>query len=610
MRNAVVGATVGAYKRGSGSDTIGVAMELRRMMLAVCAGAAMMAAVGGQEPSTALKQADADYRAGVAALGRNDLKSALKDFQSVVKLAPSAEQGHSALGAVLVRLGRLPEGIRELELALKMKPADASAQLNLALSYEQSGEAAKALPLFAKLEATARAEKRPLAASILESYARALASAGQLEAAVVRMKEAGVREPGNAGIEDELGSLYAHLQKWPDAEADFAAAVKAQPEFALAHLHLGLAMKQLQEPGALAELTRAAELAPENPLIAAQYGAALADAGQDEQAIAVLERAWKADPTSIAIAYPLGLALQRAGRFEEAIPLLQKAADAQPKDGEVLTNLGMALAQAQRAKDAVPILQRAVALSPQNATAHQDLAAAFIQVSQFQDAVEQLRAALKISPDSPQLHYNLGLALKMEDDAQGAIPELETAQKLDPSAPEPPYVLGVLYLQVGRYEDAARELNSSLKQRPANGDGWATLGSVDNKLDRLPEAVTALREAIRQLPQQPDPHLMLAAVLVKQNQPAEAAAERKAAAALMRMNMNRQRAEVSTHSAESQLKSGKVEDALAQFREALSYDDTYADAHAGLAAALDRQGKTVEAAAERQKAETLKTPAR
>ena len=588
-------------------------MEVRQILFALGFSAALVAGVAAQEPSepsAALKQADADYRAGVAALGRNDLPAALKDFQSVVKLAPSAEQGHSALGAVLVRLGRLPEGNRELEQALRMKPGDGSAQLNLALAYEQSGQPAKALPLFAKVEATARAEKRPLAVSILEPYARVLAASGQFDAATVRMKEAASSEPGNAEIADELGSLYAHAQNWTGAKKAFEAASKARPEFALAYLHLGLAMKQLQEPGAMEEMARADELAPENPLIAAQYGGALADAGQDEQAIAVLERAEKANPGVVSVSYPLGLALQRLGRLDEAIPLLQKAADAQPQDGEVLTNLGMALAQAQRAKDAVPILQRAVALSPQNATAHQDLAAAFIQLSQYEDAVEQLRAALKISPDAAQLHYNLGLALKMEDDAQGAIPELETAERLDGSAPEPPYVLGVLYLQVGRYEDAARELNTSLKQRPANGDGWATLGSVDNKLDRLPEAVSALREAIRQLPQQPDPHLTLAAVLVKQNQPEEATAERKAAAALMRTNMNRQRAEVATHSAESQLKDGKVEDAIAQYREALSYDDTYADAHSGLATALDRQGKTVEAAAERQKAEALKTPAR
>jgi len=134
-------------------------MEVRRIIFALGISAVLVAGVGAQEPSVALKQADAEYRAGVAALSRDDLKAALADFQNVVKLAPSAEQGHSALGAVLVRLGRLSEGIRELEQALKMKPTDASAQLNLALAYEQTGQAAKAVPLFAKVEAAARAEK-------------------------------------------------------------------------------------------------------------------------------------------------------------------------------------------------------------------------------------------------------------------------------------------------------------------------------------------------------------------------------------------------------------------------------------------------------------------
>ena len=70
-----------------------------------------------QEPSPSLKQADADYREGTAALSRNDLNAALADFQNVVRLAPTAEQGHSALGAVLVRVGRVSEGIHELERA-------------------------------------------------------------------------------------------------------------------------------------------------------------------------------------------------------------------------------------------------------------------------------------------------------------------------------------------------------------------------------------------------------------------------------------------------------------------------------------------------------------
>jgi Tfp pilus assembly protein PilF len=79
----------------------------------------------------------------------------------------------------------------------------------------------------------------------------------------------------------------------------------------------------------------------------------------------------------------------------------------------------------------------------------------------------------------------------------------------------------------------------------------------------------------------------------------------------MKANMNRQRAEVATNTANSLLQAGKIEDAVAQFKDALSYDQDYPEAHRGLASALERQGESAAAAAERVKAETLeKTPNR
>lgn len=558
-----------------------------------------------QEPSASLKQADTDYRAGVAALSRNDLNSALVDFENVIHLAPAAEQGHSALGAVLLKIGRTSEGIHELERALAITPSDRSAQLDLALAYEQNGEARKALPWFAKLDAASRIEKHTLPPYVLASYARTLAATQQFPVAVAKMKEAVTSDPQNAEWLDELGSLYAQHQDWNDARQAFTTALQLNPDSAMTHLHLGITLQAEQQPGALDELEKASHLAPQNAAITLQWGQALASAGEDSQAIPVLRHALELDPSLTATTYQLGLALQRSKKPQDAIPFLQKAAAADPENGEVLTNLGMALCQAQQANDAVPILQRAATVAPDNATTHQNLAAAYIQLNQFDDAVAQLRAALKISPNAPQLHYNLGLAFKMQDDAANAIPELETAEKLDPSAPEPPYVLGVLYLQAGRYTDAARELNLSLKQHPENGDGWAMLGNVYSNLDKLAEATTALREAIRQLPQQPAPHLTLASVLMKQDQPVEAAAERKKAADLMRANMNRQRAEVACNSGNSLLKSGKIEEAIADFRDALNYDSNYAEAHMGLAKGLQQQGKLAESAAEQQKAAML-----
>ena len=558
-----------------------------------------------QEPSSSLKQADTVYREGVAALNSGDVNTALTDFQKVVHLAPAAEQGHSALGAVLVRIGRTNEGIQELEKALSIQPSDSIAQTNLAMAYEQSGRAAKALLWFARLEAGARTQGRKLPPVILAAYARALAAERQFPSAASHMKLAIAADPKNAEWHDELGSIYARQQDWPNARDAFAAALGLNPDLATAHMHLGMVLKAQGQPGVIEELAKADQLTPENPVIALQYGEELAGAGHDDQAIPLFQHALELSPTNAVAAYQLGLALQRSNRVSEAIPLFQKAAAAEPDNAEIMTNLGMALCQAQQAKDAVPILQHAVALTPDNATAHQNLAAAYIQLSQFDDAITQLQAALKLTPNAPQLHYDLGLAFKNKDDAASAIPELETAEKLDPNQPEAPYLLGVLYLQAGRYDDAARELNLSLKLRPENGDGWATLGSVDNNLNKLPEAESALREAIKQLPQQPDPHLTLASVLAKENKAAEASAERKAAAELMRGNMNRQRAQVSTNSGNALLDSGKVDDAIVDFREALGFDPNYADAHLGLAKALQQQGNTAEADAERQKAEAL-----
>ncbi|WP_150133141.1 tetratricopeptide repeat protein [Acidisarcina polymorpha] len=570
---------------------------------------AFAGSAAAQEVSAALKEADADYKAGQAALAAHDLNGARVYFEKVVKLAPQAEQGHSAFGAVLVSLGQTLAGIRELEKALAIKPGDESAQINLALAYEQSGSAAKALPFFAKLDAAARADKHSLPAYALAAYARCLA-ATQPELAIAKMRAAVTADPGNSELHDELGSLYVRRQAWPDAEQQFAEAARLNPALASAHLHLGLALQAQQKPGALAELSSASQLAPDDPTIGVEFGKALSASDQDAQAIAIYRHLLDLHRGSAQVEYQLALALQRTNNVEAALPLFEKVVTADPNNAEALTNLGLALTQVQRAKDAVPRLQQAVTLSPGMVTAHQNLAGAYIQLNQIADAIIQLRIALKLAPESPQLHYNLGLAFKMQDDAGSAIPELEIAEKENPSAPEPPYVLGVLYMQSGRYADAAAELDRSLKLQPTNGDGWATLGSVDAKLEKLPEAAAALEEAIRQCPQQPDPHLTLATVLAKQGQTAEATAERKKAADLMRANSNRQRAEVATHSADSLVANGKFVDAVALFKEALSYDPDYPEAHRGLATALEKQGDAAAAAVELQKAADLENAAK
>ncbi|MGA8528781.1 MAG: tetratricopeptide repeat protein, partial [Acidobacteriaceae bacterium] len=279
-------------------------------MVAFAAGCALCCA---QDPSPALRQADADYRAGVAAMARNDLKTAKQEFAEVVRLAPNIEQGHSALGAVLVRSGEMADGIRELQKAVAMNAKDTSAEQNLAMALEADGQPARALPWFARLEQAARTDGHALPAELLAAYARALAATHQPAAAQARMKEAAEQSPGDAQLWDQLGTLEAQRQDWSEAESSFSRALRLNPELAMAHLHLGLTLQAEQKPGALEEVRRADALAPRNPVILAQLAQLLVAGGDDREAIPLLREALAANPGSASLEYPLGLALQRTG---------------------------------------------------------------------------------------------------------------------------------------------------------------------------------------------------------------------------------------------------------------------------------------------------------
>ena len=557
------------------------------------------------------KEAQAAYRAGTTAIANNDFKSAEAQFEKVVHLAPQIEEGHSALGAVQIRLGKFPQAIKELEKALALKPGDLSAQTNLALAYQQTGVNRKAIPLFEKLELEAR--KKPasdpshtLPSFVLAAYARSLAATDQLPAAIAKMKAAVAESPQNAELRDDLGSLYAQQQSWLSAVSEFQQAIKLNPQFAAAHMHLGVVLlMQQQVSAAIPELMEASQLAPNSALTATELGKAYAANNEDDKAIMAFQHAISLDSAFTEAKYHLALALQRTGHDRDAVPLLRQVVEAEPKNAEAGASLGFALLHTGNAKDAIPFLERTLAQNPDNPTAHQNVAAAYLQMNEVDEAIRVLTSGLKTNPENFQLHYNLGLALKLKDDNAGAIPELETAAKIQPSAYEPHYTLGILYMQDGRYDDAARELSLAMKLHPDNADGWATLGSLYRKMNKLPEAADALREAIRQMPDQPAPHLTLATVLAQQGQAAEAAAERKKGAELERVAMNRQRATVSTNSGNSLLQKGQVADAIERFQEALGDDPSYAEAHLGLANALELQGKQAEAAAERQKAAEL-----
>jgi tetratricopeptide (TPR) repeat protein len=188
-------------------------------------------------------------------------------------------------------------------------------------------------------------------------------------------------------------------------------------------------------------------------------------------------------------------------------------------------------------------------------------------------------------------------------------------------------------MQIGKLDDAVVELRKAVALRPENGDAWAILGSTLKQDSRLDEAADALKHAIPLLPGQPRPRVTLAGVLAEQagalSQAAEAAdaagdqqkaeqlraqlkdlraqaAEyRRQGAELARSAVSRQKASFAMNAGNQLMLRGQIADAVARYQEAISADPTFADPHAQLAIAYDRQGRPQDAAAERAAAAAL-----
>ena len=586
-------------------------------------------------PTANLKQADAAFHAGFAAREAGNLELARTKFSEVVQLQPQIAEGHEALGAVLVEMGKPAEGAKEFEKASKIKPGDDAIETNLALAYARAGQPNKAIEHFqAAINLSHLPNHTAPGPSFYDAYARALAAAGKPKEAELQFAAEQSLTGPEANLEDAIGTMDAQQSQWAEAQQHFERALVIDPSYARARIHLGVLYRTQKDlVSSLNTLAPLTELDPPNPEALLETGRTLAAGGKDEGAIEKFEAAARINPGLTGVQLEIAMALQRLGRQQEAITWFQQAVDREPHNTIALSNLGLALTLTGKGKEALEYLKRAASENPKDPVIFKDLGVCHVQLSAFDEAIDDFQKALALDPTDPQIHYDLGIAYKFKDRPEDAISELTKAGQLDPKLQDPPYTLGILYMQLGRLDEAIVELKKAVALRPESGDAWAILGSTLKQDSRLPEAAEALRKAIPLQPLQPGPRVTLAGVLAEEavnlntqadaaetggdHQKAEelrgqskqlrseAADYRKQAAELSRTAVSRQKANFALNAGNQQMLRGDIAGAIGRYQEAIAADPTFAEAHTQLAIAFERQGRTAEAVAERAKAADL-----
>ncbi len=305
------------------------------------------------------------------------------EYGTLAEMLRSAEAGHlpplpvngPAAGIADALLGiaealsqqrAAPQGLLFARLAAYLEPGRGDAWMLIGRIEQGQGNPAEAIRAYDTVPADS-----PFAWEARLARAEALSAAERDDEAVAVLRDLAARRPERTDALRELGDLYRRKEQFPQAEAAYGEAIARLPQVEPDDWRLfyarGIALERTGRwPDAEASLSRALELAPEQPLVLNYLGYSWVDKGENlDQAKAMLHRAVELRPQDGFIVDSLGWAYFRIGEYDNAVTQLERAVELEPGDPVINDHLGDAYWRVGREREARFQWQRALTLKPE-----------------------------------------------------------------------------------------------------------------------------------------------------------------------------------------------------------------------------------------------------
>lgn len=323
-----------------------------------------------------------------------DLLGAVNAYRVVLQSTPDRPDVRSNLGAALVRLGRLEEGIAEYREAIRLEPGNAAYHFNLGLAYYKGVRPQEAIPEF----------RNVLALDQTHRAARLLLADCQSQTG----DDAGVVEtlaPHEAEYGEDLAYAYllgmALVRTGEQARGQvFVDRIFKAGESAEAHVLMGLAyLTAFDYKSAIASFAKAATLNPDLPRVRSLYGRALLSSGDSAAANRQFLLALEQNPNDFEANLQLGGIRQRDQKFEEALAYLNRAAALRPDDLAVRHATASVYLATGQAEKALPLLEAVVRDAPEYVDARVLLATTYYRLKRREDGDRERAEATRLTAE-------------------------------------------------------------------------------------------------------------------------------------------------------------------------------------------------------------------
>ena len=193
----------------------------------------------------------------------------------------------------------------------------------------------------------------------LATYAWLQNLEGQYEAAITTLAKARSILPRAAWVPYRMGVSYLFLGKLGQAEDACQQALELDPKYSPAYLVRGMVkINEKHYQDAIIDLTKAVDLAPDNPYYHHQLGIALFESGKLALAAQQFDLALHGDPKDAPGYYWRAKLLEAQGQKEKAIADLNTAIGLQQDYAEAYTDLARIYSETGQASQAAEVLAK------------------------------------------------------------------------------------------------------------------------------------------------------------------------------------------------------------------------------------------------------------
>ena len=379
----------------------------------------------------------------------------------------------------------------------------------------------------------------------------------RLPADLERLKTEASKTNEPADVHYRLAAEYYRLDRLREADAEFHAATRLDPQNTQALLGSWQTLSRLNDttgihdladrvaemdanlPGAVPALEEAARfferaaVRSHDPWLLMNAALCHAKLKHWDRAEACYRRVATVAPKELPLRLLLGNLYLQKGLLDQALTEFRQLVEEQPINAVAREALGLALREAGQLPAARDAFEKAIRLREDWPMPYFMAGNTCLQLKDYAAAAGHFETAVKLSPHTPRFSFALASAYTMLNDQARAAKIYDALLAEYPNDPVVVNNLAVAYAKSGQKLDQALTLiRRAATAFPNNPDIQDSLGLICIIAGLPQEAIPALQKVIRNVPQHGPAHYHLAKALLATGRRAEAVAELRAALAL------------------------------------------------------------------------------